>query len=114
MKPKRILPLPNHPLTKFFEPAAASVTTSLGDASITGYRGTARHFLNYLGAHYPKVRSLDQLHREARNAPAPEEYGAVIGWLKLALEELRSPQSGREAEARLVPWLLDRSEDADE
>jgi hypothetical protein len=59
-------------------------------------------------------RALDQLHREARNAPAPEEYGAVIGWLKLALEELRSPQSGREAEARLVPWLLDRSEGADE
>jgi hypothetical protein len=57
-------------------------------------------------------RALDQLQREARSAPAPEQYAAVIGWLKLALEELRSPQSGREAEARLVPWLLDRSEDA--
>jgi DNA primase len=59
-------------------------------------------------------RALDELHREARSAPAPEQYAAVIGWLKLALEELRSPQSGREAEARLVPWLIDRSEDADE
>ncbi|HEY2300938.1 MAG TPA: toprim domain-containing protein, partial [Acidimicrobiales bacterium] len=59
-------------------------------------------------------RALDQLQREARSAPAPEDYAAVIGWLKLALEELRSPQSGREAEARLVPWLRDRSEGADE
>jgi DNA primase len=59
-------------------------------------------------------RALDELHREARSSAAPQEYAAVIGWLKLALEELRSPQSGREAEARLVPWLLDRSEEADE
>ena len=36
---KRI-PLPTHPLTAFFRPAAESVTTSLGDASITSYRGT--------------------------------------------------------------------------
>jgi DNA primase len=59
-------------------------------------------------------RALDELHREARSSAAPQEYAAVIGWLKLALEELRSPQSGRDAEARLVPWLLDRSEEADE
>jgi integrase len=64
MKPKRTLPLPKHPLTKFFQPAAESVTTSLGDASVTSYRGTVRHFLNYLGAHYPEVRSLDQLQRD--------------------------------------------------
>ena len=73
MNPKRIRPLPNHPLTKFFQPAAASVTTSLGDASITGYRGTARHFLKYLGAQYPEVRSLDQLRRDPH----------ILGWLAL-------------------------------
>jgi integrase len=73
MNPNRILPLPNHPLTKFFQPAAASVTTSLGDASITSYRGTARHFLKYLGAQYPEVRSLDQLHRDPH----------ILGWLAL-------------------------------
>ena len=73
MNPKRMLPLPNHPLTKFFQPAAESVTTSLGDASITGYRGTARHFLKYLGAQYPEVCSLDQLHRDPH----------MLGWLAL-------------------------------
>lgn len=70
MKRKRI-PLPTHPLTKFFRPAAESVTTSLGDASITSYRGTVRHFLTYLGAQHPEVHSLDQLRRDPH----------ILGWL---------------------------------
>jgi len=72
MKPKRI-PLPTHPLTKFFRPAAESVTTSLSDASVTSYRGTVRHFLNYLGAQYPDVYTLDQLRRDPH----------ILGWLAL-------------------------------
>ena len=72
MKRKR-LPLPTHPLTRFFRPAAESVTTSLGDSSVTAYRGTARHFLTYLGAQYPEVRSLDQLRRDPH----------ILGWLAL-------------------------------
>jgi integrase len=70
MKPKR-LPLPTHPLTKFFLPTVESVTTSLGDASVTSYRGTVRLFLTDLGAHYPAVRSLDQLRRDPH----------ILGWL---------------------------------
>ena len=73
MKPKRTLPLPQHPLTKFFEPAAESVTTSLGEASVSSYRRTVRHFLNYLGAHYPEVRSLDHLQRDPH----------LLAWLAL-------------------------------
>jgi integrase len=72
MKRKRI-PLPAHPLTKFFWPAAESVTTSMGDSSVTAYRGTIRLFLTYLGAQYPAVRSLDQLHRDPH----------ILGWLAL-------------------------------
>jgi len=72
MKRKRI-PLPTHPLTRFFRPAAESVTTSLGDASVTSYRGTVRHFLTYLGAQYPQVHSLDQLRRDPH----------ILGWLAL-------------------------------
>jgi integrase len=72
MKRKRN-PLPTHPLTKFFRPAAESVTTSLGDASVTSYRGTARHFLTYLGARYTEVQSLDQLRRDPH----------ILGWLAL-------------------------------
>jgi DNA primase len=54
------------------------------------------------------ARVLADLQREARSSAAPEEYAAVIGWLKLALEELRDRQSGGDAEARLVPWLVAR------
>jgi site-specific recombinase XerD len=72
MKRKRI-PLPTHALTKFFRSAAESVTTSLGDASVTSYRGTVRHFLTYLAAQYPEVHSLDQLRRDPH----------ILGWLAL-------------------------------
>jgi site-specific recombinase XerD len=72
MKPKR-LPLPTHPLAKFFRPAAESVTTSLGDSSVTAYRGTVRLFLTYLGAQYPAVQSLHQLRRDPH----------ILGWLAL-------------------------------
>ena len=70
MKSNR-LPLPTHPLTKFFEPAVESVTTSLSEASLTSYRGTVRLFLTYLGTQYPEVRSLEQLRRDPH----------ILGWL---------------------------------
>ncbi len=70
MKRKR-LPLPSHPLTELFRQASESLTTSLGDASVTSYRGTARHFLAYLGAQHPQVRSLDHLRRDPH----------MLGWL---------------------------------
>lgn len=72
MKRQRF-PLPTHPLTRLFEPAVDSVTTSLGCASVTSYRGTVRLFLTYLGAQYSDVRSLEQLHRDPH----------ILGWLAL-------------------------------
>jgi DNA primase len=56
------------------------------------------------------ARILADLQREARTAPSPEEYAAAVGWIKLALEELRVPQTREDAEARLVPWLVARVE----
>jgi site-specific recombinase XerD len=72
MKPKQ-LPYPRHSLTKFFRPAAESVSTSLANESVRCYRATARHFLAYLGAQYPEVHSLDQLRRDPH----------LLGWLAL-------------------------------
>jgi integrase len=92
MKRKR-LPLPDHPLTKFFRPAAESVTTSLGDASVTSYRGTVRHFLTYLGAQYPGVRSLDQLSRDPH----------ILGWLVLLRS--RNPPIATITRANYVIYL---------
>ena len=45
----------------------------MGDSSVTAYRGTIRLFLTYLGAQYPAVRSLHQLHRDPH----------ILGWLAL-------------------------------
>lgn len=72
MKRQRF-PLPTHPLTRVFGPASESVTTSLGEASVTSYRGTVRHFLTYLGIQYPEIHSLDQLRRDPH----------ILGWLAL-------------------------------
>jgi len=70
MKRQR-LPLPTHPLARTFGPASQSVTTSLGDSSVTAYRGTVRRFLTYLGAQFPEVDSLQQLRRDP----------PILGWL---------------------------------
>jgi DNA primase len=54
-------------------------------------------------------RVLRELEREARGSGSPD--GApTVAWIKLALEELRIPQTRGDAEARLVPWLVDRLE----
>jgi DNA primase len=54
-------------------------------------------------------RALVELQREARAASLPEEFGGVVAWLKLALEQLREPRTRQEAEAGLVPWLVARN-----
>ena len=98
MKRKR-LSLPTHPLTKFFRPTAESVTTSLGDASVTSYRGTARHFLPYLGAQYPDVHSLHQLRRDPH----------ILGWL--ALLRSHNPPLATITRANYVIYLRRMLED---
>jgi hypothetical protein len=55
-------------------------------------------------------RVLRDLEREARGSGSPEGYAPTVGWIKLALEELRTPQTREDAEARLVPWLVTRLE----
>ncbi|MDQ1369757.1 MAG: primase [Acidimicrobiaceae bacterium] len=59
-------------------------------------------------------RALAELDREARRSSRPQDYGAVIGWLKHALEDVRNGQSGLDGESPLVAWLVSRFEVADE
>jgi site-specific recombinase XerD len=92
MKRKQ-LPFPSHSLTKFFRPTAESVSTSLSDSSVRCYRATARHFLIYLGARYPQVRSLDQLCRDPH----------LLGWL--ALLRAHNPPLAAHTRARYVIHL---------
>jgi integrase len=63
----------HHPLAHLFQHAAESLTTALGESSVTEYHGTAHLFLTYLSAHHPQVRSLEQLCRDPH----------ILGWLAL-------------------------------
>lgn len=53
-----------HPLAALFQRAAQSLTTSLNQEAFRFYHGTIRNFLNFLGAQYPNVQSLQQLRRD--------------------------------------------------
>ena len=60
-----------HPLALLFDRAIDSFTVSLSPDTTRHYRGTARNFLNYLGANHAEVQSLDQLRREPH----------ILGWM---------------------------------
>ena len=60
-----------HPLAAVFDAAVDSLAAALAPASARQYRGTARNFLAWLGAHHPEVVSLDQLRRDPH----------LLGWM---------------------------------
>jgi integrase len=61
--PSRLAPF-THPLVPIFYAAIDSLGAALAPESTRLYRGTARAFLSWLGAHYPEVVSLHQLRRD--------------------------------------------------
>lgn len=60
------------------------------------------------------AQAVNELKAELRSADDPAAYAATLGWLKLALEALRLAESDddvssvRNAEDRLVAWLVER------
>jgi integrase len=60
-----------HPLAPLFDAAVDSLGVALAPESTRQYRGTARNFLVWLGAHHPEVISLDQLRRDPH----------LLGWM---------------------------------
>lgn len=77
---RQTFPLPRNPMAALFRRAAESLTTSLTADSAHYYQCTGRHFLNYLDARYPRVRSLGQLRRDPH----------ILDWLTL-LRSRRPP-----------------------
>jgi integrase len=59
-----------HPMAPLFLRTAQSLTTSLNRDAFRFYHGTIRNFLNFLGAQYPDVQSLQQLRRDPH----------ILGW----------------------------------
>jgi len=60
-----------HPLVPLFDRAADALGAALSPETTRHHRGTAYHFLSYLGAAHPEVNSLDQLRREPH----------ILGWM---------------------------------
>jgi integrase len=60
-----------HTLAPLFDAAVDSLGAALAPESARQYRGSARNFLAWLGAHYPEVVSLDQLRRDPH----------ILGWM---------------------------------
>jgi integrase len=60
-------------MAPLFKRAAESITTSLTEASAHYYQCTGRHFLNFLDAAYPRVRTPRQLRRDPH----------ILDWLAL-------------------------------
>ena len=60
-----------HPLAPVFDAAVDSLGVALAPQSARQYRGAARNFLLWLGAHYPEVVSLAQLRRDPH----------ILGWM---------------------------------
>jgi len=56
-------------------------------------------------------RAIADLDASARQSADPMGYADDVGWLKLAVEELRDPATAIEATGRLVRWLVDRFEE---
>ena len=97
---RQTFPPPRNPMAPLFRRAADSLTTSLGAHSAHYYQCTGRHFLNYLDARYPRVRSLGQLRRDphildwftllrSHQPPlAKQTYAHYVIRLRRLLEEL--------------------------
>jgi len=60
-----------HPLAPAFARAVESLCTALTPSSTRNYNMVVRHFLVYLGAEYPHVIRLKQLHRDPH----------ILGWM---------------------------------
>jgi hypothetical protein len=56
-------------------------------------------------------RAIADLDATARLSADPMGYADDVGWLKLAVEELRDQATAVEATGRLVLWLVDRFEE---
>ena len=82
---------PKPSLEQIFEAHIQTLALTLRPGSVSGYRGVARHFLCFLHATFPQLRSLSQLRREPH----------LIAWLRRLCEQ-DPPLSVRTRENLLI------------
>jgi site-specific recombinase XerD len=64
-------------LDAIFEARIQALATTLRRGTVASYRGTARRFLSYLHANFPRVRRLSQLRRDPH----------LLGWFRCLCEQ---------------------------
>jgi site-specific recombinase XerD len=68
---------PHANLEEIFEARILTLATTLRRGTVANYRGTARRFLAYLHANFPRVRQLSQLRRDPH----------LLGWFRCLCEQ---------------------------
>jgi site-specific recombinase XerD len=69
---------PHTKLEEIFEARIQTLATTLSRGTIANYRGTARRFLSYLHANFPRVRRLSQLRRDPH----------LLGWFRCLCQQI--------------------------
>ena len=77
MSPSPHSRLPHAKLEEIFETRIQALATTLSRGTVANYRGTARRFLSYLHANFPRVRRLSQLHRDPH----------LLGWFRCLCDQ---------------------------
>jgi hypothetical protein len=79
MSPSPYSRLPHAKLEEIFENRIQALATTLSRGTVTNYRATARRFLSYVHANFPRVRRLSQLHRDPH----------LLGWFRCLCDQNR-------------------------
>jgi len=69
--------LPHAKLEEIFENRIRALATTLSRGTVANYRATARRFLSYLHANFPRVRRLSQLRRDPH----------LLGWFRCLCDQ---------------------------
>lgn len=91
MSPSPHSRLPHTKLEEIFETRIQTLATTLSRGTVANYRATARRFLSYLHANFPRVRRLSQLHRDPH----------LLGWFRCLCDQ-NPPLSNKTREMYLL------------
>ncbi|HTO01152.1 MAG TPA: DNA primase [Microthrixaceae bacterium] len=99
-------------LTEAIDQASPDVAQLLARLAVEQSEAEATDVLTRLATEVGRD-VMAELESEARSSADPLSYAASITWLKLALDDLRSPRAEVEKLTQLLVWLRDRRRDSD-
>ncbi len=94
-------------LTEVLEDVPPQVGTLLARLAVEPSEAESLDVLCRLATEVGRV-VLAELEAEARSSPDPLAYSSSIAWLKVTLDEVRSPKAEVETVTQLLAWLADR------